>query len=246
VFNSCILIESNSKTNDAAQPKSLKLCENENFTQEVTSHKNSQNLRFSERLAKSSDEKHNEKVIDDEDQIIEKVECKYCKRVYGFSRLYQIDGGYLRRHQGTMACGINRLALNGWDSEDDLDNPAEMSIVRQDHFRNSIKDRLIYPFCVSRDVFISSQNNVIMDDNDEFNHICCSSIFAYNHQYFDESDSETCMNSGDNEIAIMEDNMFTNIEMNDGPEFFMLTFRSVYTNRCTEKIVFILKISRAW
>ena len=103
--NSCIIIESDSKTNDTAQSKSSKLCENENFTQEVTSHKNSQNLRFSERLAKSSDEKHNEKVIDDEDQIIEKVECKYCKRVYGFSRLYQIDGGYLRRHQGTMACG---------------------------------------------------------------------------------------------------------------------------------------------
>ena len=41
VGNSCIIIESDSKTNDTAQSKSSKLCENENFTQEV-SHKNSQ------------------------------------------------------------------------------------------------------------------------------------------------------------------------------------------------------------
>ena len=38
VFNSCIIIESNSKTNDTAQPKSPKLCENWKFYQEVTRH----------------------------------------------------------------------------------------------------------------------------------------------------------------------------------------------------------------
>ena len=76
-----------------------------------------------------------------------------------------------------------------------------------------------------------------MDDNDEFNHIGCSDVFAYNHQYFDEFESETCMSSGDNEIAIMEDNMFTNIEMNDGPEFFYVNFqkriyKSLYGEDC--------------
>jgi len=49
VGNSCIIIESDSETNDTAQSKSSKLCENENFTQEV-SHKNSQNLRLFLRL----------------------------------------------------------------------------------------------------------------------------------------------------------------------------------------------------
>jgi len=43
-------------------------------------------------------------------------------------------------------------------------NPAEMSIVQQNERRSSIKARLIYPLCVSRQVFIVSQNKDIMED----------------------------------------------------------------------------------
>ena len=55
------------------------------------------------------------------------------------------------------------------DFEDN--NPAEMSIVQQNERRSSIKARLIYPLCVSRQVFIVSQNKDIIEDYNELNRV---------------------------------------------------------------------------
>ena len=196
--------KSYSEPDEIAQPKRRRT----NSKNETSSSNAIQGNRFSQRLQNN----HNleEKRTSDQNSGNE-TECKYCKRAFGYSRLFPND--VLLRHYRSSKCGSKLINVEDIDEEEEglLDN----LIPPPESLGTCTGSGLVHPVTISRDVYRNSSTTTNEEEVNDAN----LDVFSMNYGIVN-----TDLDDEDEYVHEIEDNAYI--------KFQKLLYEQIYGVEC--------------